>query len=147
MGLTARYSSRQERFEVDSANAARDFLRSHHIAEESIDIVWDAISLHTTPGIPKHKKPEVALVTVGVDADVLGIGYEDIPDEQRKAVLWQYPRGNHFKEGIIDAFFHGFKHKPDTTFGTMNDDVLARLDPAFHRKDFCQIILNSSWHD
>jgi len=147
MGLTAKHSSRHERFEVDSANAARDFLRSHHIAEESIDIVWDAIALHTTPGIPQHKKPEVALVTAGVDTDVLGIGYEEIPDEQRKAVLSEYPRGHQFKEGIIDAFYHGFKHKPDTTFGTMNDDVLARIDPTFRRKDFCDIILNSSWHE
>jgi hypothetical protein len=147
MGLTAQYSSRQERFEVDSANAAREFLRSHNIPEESIDIVWDAIALHTTPGIPKHKKPEVALVTVGVDTDVLGIGYEDIPNEQRESVLSQYPRGHHFKEGIIDAFFHGFKHKPDTTFGTMNDDVLARMDPKFRRRDFCEIIVNSPWHD
>jgi hypothetical protein len=147
MGLTEKHSSRQERFEVDSANAARDFLRSHHISEESIDIVWDAIALHTTPGIPKHKKPEVALVTAGVDTDVLGIGYEDIPDEQRKAVLSEYPRGAKFKEGIIDAFYHGFKHKPDTTFGTMNDDVLAKRDPTFRRKDFCEIILNSSWSE
>jgi hypothetical protein len=89
----------------------------------------------------------VALVTAGVDADVLGIGFEEIPDEQRNAVLSDYPRGSKFKEGIIDAFFHGFQHKPDTTFGTMNDDVLARLDPAFCRKDFCDIILNSPWQD
>lgn len=147
MGLTEKHSSRQERFEVDSANAARDFLRSHHISEESIDIVWDAIALHTTPGIPKHKKPEVALVTAGVDTDVLGIGYDEIPADQRTAVLAEYPRGAKFKEGIIDAFYHGFKHKPDTTFGTMNDDVLAKLDPTFRRKDFCEIILNSSWSE
>jgi hypothetical protein len=145
MGLTAKHSSRDERFEVDSANAARAFLRSHHIAEESIDIVWDAIALHTTPGIPKHKKPEVALVTAGVDIDVLGIGYEELSDEERQAVLANYPRGNQFKEGIIDAFFDGFKHKPDSTFGTMNDDVLARRDPTFRRADFCSIILNSPW--
>jgi hypothetical protein len=71
MGLTKEYSSATERFEVDGANAARDFLRQHGIDEKSIEIVWDAIALHTTPGIPKHKKPEVALVTAGVDMDVL----------------------------------------------------------------------------
>ena len=145
MGLTAKHSSQDERFEVDSANAARDFLRSHHIKEESIDIVWDAIALHTTPGIPKHKKPEVALVTAGVDTDVLGIGYGELSDEERQAVLAAYPRGNQFKEGIINAFFNGFKHKPDSTFGTMNDDVLARMNPIFRRADFCSIILNSPW--
>src|SRR6201998_4904850 len=67
MGLTKQYSSPTERFEVDSANAARDFLRQNGIEEASIEIVWDAIPLHTTPDIPKHKKPEVALVTAGVD--------------------------------------------------------------------------------
>ena len=50
------------------------------IDEASIDIVWDAISLHTTPGIPPHKKPEVALVQAGVELDVLGIGYFDLTD-------------------------------------------------------------------
>ena len=73
LGLTRQYRSATERFEVDSANAARDFLRHHGIDEAAIDIVWDAIALHTTPGIPQHKKPEVALVTAGVEMDVLGI--------------------------------------------------------------------------
>ena len=33
MGLTPSHSSQHERFEVDGANAARDFLRSHGIPE------------------------------------------------------------------------------------------------------------------
>ena len=145
MGLTKQYSSPTERFEVDSANAARDFLRQHGIDEASIEIVWDAIALHTTPGIPKHKKPEVALVTAGVDMDVLGIGYLDVPDAQREAIVQAHPRGDHFKEQIIHAFNDGFCHKPETTWGTMNDDVLALLDPKFKRSNFCSIILNSAW--
>ena len=62
IGLTESYRGSQLRFEVDGANAARDFLRGHGIPEASIEIVWDSIALHTTPGIPEHKKPEVALV-------------------------------------------------------------------------------------
>ena len=147
MGLTKNYSSASERFEVDSANAARDFLRRHKIAEESIEIVWDAIALHTTPGIPKHKKPEVALVTAGVDMDVLGIGYSEVSAEDRELVVAAHPRGTGFKEGIIHAFNDGFKQKPASTFGTMNDDVLAYLDPNFKREDFCRIILGSAWSD
>lgn len=145
MGLTAKHSSPGERFEVDSANAARAFLRSNRVPEESIDIVWDAIALHTTPGIPKHKKPEVALVMAGVETDVLGIGYEKLSEEQRQAVLAAHPRGNNFKDDLIAAFYNGFKHKPDSTFGTVNDDVIARMDPTFHRQDFCEIIRHSSW--
>jgi HD superfamily phosphodiesterase len=145
MGLTKEYGSATERFEVDGANAARDFLRQHGVDEASIDVVWDAIALHTTPGIPQHKKPEVALVTAGVDMDVLGLGYLDVSDADREAVVKEHPRGDHFKEQIIQAFHDGFCHKPETTWGTMNDDVLALLDPKFKRANFCSIILNSSW--
>ena len=147
MGLTKKYRSATERFEVDSANAAREFLRQHGIDEAAIDIVWDAIALHTTPGIPQHKKPEVALVTAGVEMDVLGMGYLDVPDAQREAVVTAYPRGDHFKEQIIRAFHDGFCHKPETTFGTVNDDVLALLDPHFKRANFCSIILGSAWRE
>ena len=147
MGLTKQYRSATERFEVDSANAARDFLRHHGIDEAAIDIVWDAIALHTTPGIPQHKKPEVALVTAGVEMDVLGIDYLSVPDAQREAVVTAHPRGDHFKEQIIHAFHDGFCHKPETTFGTVNDDVLALIDPKFKRTNFCSMILNSAWRE
>lgn len=147
MGLTREHRSATERFEVDGANAARDFLRRYRVDEASIDVVWDAIALHTTPGIPQHKKPEVALVTAGVEMDVLGIGYSDVPDAQREAVVAAHPRGVGFKPAIIEAFNEGFRHKPETTFGTVNDDVLARLDPTFQRADFCSIILGSAWRE
>src|SRR3982074_1799834 len=75
MGLTHQHSSTDERFEVDSANAARAFLRSHGIAQQDIDTVWTAIALHTTPGIPQHMHPVLALVTAGVEMDVLGLNY------------------------------------------------------------------------
>ena len=147
IGLTKQYSSATERFEVDGANAARAFLKQHGIPETSIDVVWDAIALHTTPGIPKHKKPEVALVTAGVEMDVLGIDYDGFSDSQRAAVVAAHPRGNHFKEEIIKAFNEGFKHKPETTFGTVNDDVLVLHNPSFKRMNFCSIILNSAWKE
>src|ERR1700739_5157855 len=67
MGLTPQYASQHERFEVDGANAARDFLRGHGIAQQDIETVWTAIALHTTPGIPQHMHPVIALVTAGVE--------------------------------------------------------------------------------
>jgi hypothetical protein len=145
MGLTKVYRSATERFEIDSANAAREFLRQHGISQASIDIVWDAIALHTTPGIPQQKEPEVALVTAGVEMDVLGLGYLDVPDSDREEVVTAHPRGDYLKAQIIHAFYDGFSHKPETTFGTVNDDVLALLDPKFKRTNFCNIILNSAW--
>ena len=139
LGLTAKYRSRDHRFEVDSANAARDFLRANGIDESTAGVVWDAIALHTTPEIPWHKRPEIALVTGGVEADVLGDGLDEIPAGDRDAVLSAYPRID-FKRGIVRAFSDGFVHKPATTFGTMNSDVLERTVPGYHRPDFCDLI-------
>jgi HD superfamily phosphodiesterase len=145
MGLTPAHSSAHERFEVDSANAARDFLRSHGIAQVDIDTVWTAIALHTTPGIPQHMHPVVALVTAGVEMDVLGMGHAEYSATEREAVVHVHPRSGQFKEDIIQAFYDGNKHKPDTTFGNVNADVLADKDPAFKRGNFCSVIRGSAW--
>jgi len=145
MGLMKAYSSDSYRFEVDGANAARDFLRRHQIAESQIDLVWDAIALHTTPGIPEHKKPEVALVTAGVEMDVLGLGFPSMSQRDRDQIVDAHPRGDCFKNNIIEAFYQGIKHKPDTTFGNVKADVLELKDPHFHRGNFCSVILDSPW--
>ncbi|RZS83942.1 metal dependent phosphohydrolase [Phyllobacterium myrsinacearum] len=145
MGLTHQHSSADERFEVDGANAARDFLRSHGIAQADIDTVWTAIALHTTPGIPQHMHPVVALVTAGVEMDVLGLTYRHYSDAEREAVVKAFPRSAHFKEDIIQAFYDGIKHKPQTTFGNVKADVLADKDPHFHRGNFCEVIRCSHW--
>jgi hypothetical protein len=140
LGLVEGHRSPDHRFEVDGANAARDFLRRRGVPPESVRIVWDAIALHTTPGIPEHKEPEVALVTAGVELDVLGLGYDDLTDSQRADVLGALPRVD-FKRGIIDAFGAGIAHKPQTAFGNVKADVLERTLPGYRRPNFCELIL------
>jgi hypothetical protein len=147
MGLTEAYSSAHDRFEVDGANAARDFLRRHGIGEYEIEQVWDAIALHTTPGIPQYKKPVVALVTAGVEMDVLGLAYDEFSADERRLVVAAHPREANFKEGIIDAFAKGTIGKPESTFGNVKADVLALKDPNYRRLNFCSIILGSAWND
>lgn len=139
LGLTEQYRSNDHRFEIDSANTARDFLRTNGIDEAAIDVVWDAISLHTTPEIPWHKRPEIALVTGGVEADVLGEGLGEISIGDREAVLAAFPRVD-FKRGIVQAFADGFSYKPQTAFGTMNSDVLESTQPGYRRPNFCELI-------
>jgi HD superfamily phosphodiesterase len=145
MGLTPQYSSKTDRFEVDGANTARTFMRAHNISEQEIEIVWTAIALHTTPGIPPYMHPVIALLTAGVEMDVLGIGYRDFAEGDREAVVQAYPRTEHFKEDIVQAFYNGIKHKPETTFGNVKADVLADKDPSFQRINFCRVIRDSSW--
>lgn len=146
MGLVPKHSSADERFEVDGANVAREFLRGHGIAPQDIDLVWNAIALHTTPGIPQHMHPVVALVTAGVEMDVLGLDYPAFSEAQRTQVVQAHPRTEHFKEDILQAFYDGIRHKPGTTFGNVKADVIADKEPHFHRGNFCSLIRCSAWH-
>src|SRR5580698_7147547 len=83
LGLLKKFSSATDRFEVDSANAVRQFLEHHGVPETRIQTAWDAISLHTTPGIAAYKPLEVELLYNGVGLDVLGIGYDGFPEDLR----------------------------------------------------------------
>lgn len=144
IGLTEGYRTSRLRFEVDGANAARDFLLERGIDEAAARKVWLSIALHTTPGVPEFLDPEIALVTAGVETDVLGIGRSDLSSDAIEAVTAAHPRPD-FKNRILRAFNDGMKHRPDSTFGTMNDDVLQHFDDSFVRANFVQIILNNSW--
>lgn len=144
LGLTERYRRDDQRFEVDAADEARKFLLSHGIDALNADKIWTGIALHTTPEIPLHMGGEIELITRGVEHDVMGIGYDTITDEQRAAVLEAHPREN-FKEGILEAFTDGLKHRPDTTFGNVKADVLDHFLPGYERDDFVEIIRNSDW--
>jgi hypothetical protein len=145
MGLTPAHASARERFEVDGANLARDFLRSHGIAQRDVETVWTAIALHTTPGIPQHMHPVIALVTAGVEMDVLGIAFSEFTEAEREAVVRAHSRPGRFKEEIIQAFYDGIHRKPETTFGNVKADVLADKDPSFRPENFCRVIRASAW--
>lgn len=145
MGLMPAHSSTDKRFEVDGANVAADFLRRHGIDDQAVELVWTSIALHTTPGIPEFMRPEIALLTAGVEMDVLGLGFPNVADADRAAVVQAEPRTPHFKQDIIDAFYQGIRHKPDTTFGNVKADVIALKEPHFHRGNFCSVILHSAW--
>jgi len=146
LGLTKKYSSQDLRFEVDGANAARSFLQQYQIPQESIQLVWDAIALHTTPGVAEHKQSEVALLFHGVGLDVMGDGFKEFPEDLREEIIKAFPRNN-FKKEIIPAFYEGFKHKPETTFGNMKEDVIQHFQPEYKNKNFCHCILHSPWSE
>ena len=123
LGLTQRYRTSALRFEVDGANAARDFLLQRGVGEAEAGKVWLAIALHT---------------------DVIGIGRDDLAAEDIAAVTTAHRRPD-FKRRILAAFNDGMKHRPQSTFGTMNADVLAYFDPEFVPVNFAELILSNSW--
>jgi hypothetical protein len=146
LGLLKKFSSDDDRFEVDGANAVRQFLEHHGVPNARIQTAWDAIALHTTPGIAAYKPIEVELLYNGVGLDVLGIGYADFPKDIREKVVADYPRID-FKHGIAKAFLGGFEHKTATTEATCNEDICSHFLRNYKRSNFYDQIQNSPFQD
>ena len=142
LGLLKKFSSATDRFEVDSANAVRQFLEHRGVPTARIQTAWDAIALHTTPGIAAYKPLEVELLYNGVGLDVLGIGYETFPEDLRTRVVAEYPRVN-FKQDIAKAFLWGFEHKTQSTEGTCNEDICSHFIRNYRRSNFFEQIQSS----
>jgi HD domain len=143
-GLVPPYRGTTQRFELDSADAARSFLTANGFSDAEADVVWTAIALHTTPEVPYKMAPVIAATTAGVETDVLGIRLDSLSQNEIDAVTAVHPRPD-FKSEILWAFTDGFQERPDTTFGTVNADVLEHFVPNFHRIDFVDVIKNSTW--
>jgi len=146
LGLVKKFSSQHERFEVDGANTARQFLIAHNVPDEHVQTVWQAIALHTTPGVTHHMRPEIALLYTGVGLDVLGRGYDAFPSQLRDDIVARYPR-RQFKGDFIKEYFNGFAHKPETTYGTVNSGVCERFIAGYHPPNACDLIADSPFPD
>jgi HD domain len=145
MGLVEAYETETKRFEVDGADAAREFLRSHGVPEPKADLVWEAIALHSTLGIPEYMRPEIALTQAGVAMDVVGRGFDEYTEQQRDQVIAAFPRHD-FKNEFIQLQTRSALKKPQTTFGTMNFDFIESVDPTFRKPNICTLVHNSHWH-
>lgn len=144
-GLTARYGDSHQRYEVDGANAAREFLRAHGRAEADAQKVWLAIALHTTNGISRNVEPLAQLLAEGANMDLVGAGFGDFTAGERATVEAAYPRPPQFAEDFLQALYDSLKHRPETTQGTGLADVMAYKDPAFRRRDFSSLMRQSPW--
>jgi hypothetical protein len=143
-GLTTPFSNAEQRFEVDGADHGRKFLLEHCFSTTAADTVWTAIALHTTPGIPDRMGPEIASTYLGVRTDVVGLGLDELNPDQVSEILAVHPRGD-FKKEFLAAYFDGFKHRPETTNGTVNADVLEHFLPRYHRTTTVERMLGSAW--
>ncbi|MFF3020360.1 HD domain-containing protein [Streptomyces sp. NPDC057939] len=146
LGLGEKFRDSGRRFEVDGADEARRFLERHGVPQDGIRRVWTSIALHTTPGIPEFMEPEVALVTAGVEYDVLGIGFDELDAAAREEITALHPRPD-FKRRILEAFTEGVARKPETTFGNVKADVLRHFVPGHAPGDFVSVIRDSRWEE
>ncbi|KAG8153787.1 phosphohydrolase [Burkholderia catarinensis] len=147
MGLSAAYCRSTARYELDSADAASALLLRHDMPQRVRDDVWRAVALHTTPGISARLSPLARVLAAAVSTDLMGTDLDTYSAAERDALLAAYPRGDGFSEAMLDAIARGVAHRPASTFGTWSADVLDRIDPEFHRPNFCGRVLGSRWDD
>ncbi|KAH6677729.1 hypothetical protein B0J14DRAFT_585032 [Halenospora varia] len=125
--------TKDKRFEVDGANAAREFLiregNKEHWDKRRLQLAWDTIALHTTPSIGMYKEKEVGCCGIGITADFLG------PEKAFGGVLtrqvWdgivkEYPRLD-FRNGVKKALCGLCIEKPETTY----DNFVAQFGVLF----------------
>jgi hypothetical protein len=144
IGLVSPFSEATQRFEIDGADHARRFLLDRGGSKQAAELVWTAIALHTTPGIPTRMAPEIAAVQLGVHVDAVGAGLDELPPDLVTDIIASHPRGD-FKWEFLQATYDGIKDRPDTTYGTVNADVLAHFRPDYHRPSMVDRVLDSPW--
>ena len=138
LGQTERFMGKQ-RFEVDGADAAAEFLKGKGISKESIEVVWDAVALHTSRGIVERKRPEIALVSAGAGADVVGFGMDRLPKAAVAQVIAAFPRPG-FKKAYQKVMAEIVARKPETALGTFLDAVGERHVPGYRAPNFCDLM-------
>jgi hypothetical protein len=141
LGLSEDHAA-DKRFEVDGADAASKFLHTHGYPKAKIDLVWDAIALHSSGGIADRREPEVALVHFGAFVDVMGLRKDEISPQLIDDTIALYPRLG-FKKAFVEALAEVARKKPHTAVGTGLADIGRRLVPGLNIPNMCDILLGA----
>ncbi|MGH3924525.1 MAG: HD domain-containing protein, partial [Pseudonocardiaceae bacterium] len=119
------------RFEVDGAQAARDFLLERAYPSDKADLVWDAIALHTSLGIADYSTtPEIALVCLGAFADAAGLGVTDLDPGFVRELIEAFPRLD-FPNEWLRVLIEQVKQKPSLACNTFMEKVGKENVPGF----------------
>ena len=145
LGLTERYTA-ENRFEVDGANAAREFMKDRGISAQQTQVVWDAIALHTTPTLALHKEPEVVMTHSGIAVDVLGAGLDRIPQEKQRAILAAFPRLG-FKDEFKGCLCNVVRQKPMTAIDNILRDFGTRYVEGFTPPNFADLVAGAPFSE
>ncbi|HEX6527419.1 MAG TPA: HD domain-containing protein [Streptosporangiaceae bacterium] len=109
IGLGADVTS-QDRFEVAGADRAAGFLRAHGLGEREIDVVWEAIALHTSPGIAERRGAVARLTRAGIGID-FGQNAGIVGDDQARRIHDAYPRLS-MATSLVDAIVAQCRRSP-----------------------------------
>jgi hypothetical protein len=145
LGLTKAVSG-PLRFEVEGANAARDFVRGEGLDERRTQLIWDSIALNSTPSICLHKETEAALCTLGVGVDWGGWRYESIPQADMARILEAFPRLG-MKHHFAHAVCRIAEARPETTYDNFARDFGERFVPDYDPPSSVDALLESPFEE
>jgi hypothetical protein len=134
------------RFEVEGANAAREFVRGLGVDERRAQLIWDAIALNSTPSICLHKEAEAALCTLGVALDWGGWGYDSVPAEQIARIVAEFPRLG-MKQKFTQAVCGLCAHRAETTYDNFARDFGERFVPGYRAPSMVDSLLNAPFEE
>ena len=135
----------KDRFEIDGADAAADFLSRRGYSDRKIAIIWDAIALHTTPGVAQRKQPEIALLQLGAGIDIGAIPRSLVTAEAVETILAEYPRLG-FKKSFLEAMGAVIRRKPMTGAINLMGEV-GRDQEHLPIPGFCDVVLHADFDD
>lgn len=145
IGLTEAFAG-PLRFEVEGANAARDFARKRGVPEHQARLIWDGVALNSTPSIALHKDVEVALCTAGIGLDWGGWGYEALTEAQLTPILDQFPRLG-MKQRFTRAVCDIVERRPATTYDNFARDFGERFVKGYSAPSTVDFLLNSPFKE
>lgn len=135
----------EDRFEIDGADAAADFLSRQGYSDAKIAVVWDAIALHTTPGVPQRKRPEIALLQLGAGIDIGAVPLGLVTPESVDIILAEYPRLG-FKAAMLEAMAAVVRRKPETGVLNLMGEI-GRTREHLPIPGFCDIVAHAEFSD
>jgi hypothetical protein len=120
------------RFEVETANAARNFARREGFDDRRAQLIWDGAALNSTPSIALYKETEVRLCTLGIGLDWGGWGYDSLTRVQIDAIVDAFPRLQ-MKQNFTRAVCRICETRPATTYDNFARDFGERFVPGYQR--------------
>jgi hypothetical protein len=138
LGLSETFT-KDQRFEVDGADAASEFLITNGYSEKKAELVWDSIALHSSAGIADRKAPEIALLHFGAHVDVFGLRLDEITPSLVEDTLALYPRIG-MKKAFTAAVAEVTRKKPHLALGTGLVDIGRRHVHGFDCPNVCDLI-------
>jgi hypothetical protein len=134
------------RFEIEGANAARNFARREGVDDRRAQLIWDGVALNSTPSIGLYKEVEVALCTTGIGLDWGGFGYDELPASQIEEIVESYPRLD-MKQRFTRDVCHIVETRPATTYDNFARDFGDRFVPGYTRPSVVDYLLNSPFKE